>query len=115
MTRVVIHEQALRRFMHSEEGPVGRHIARKAAEITTYAGNNLSAHTRSGDAIAALRFAGMFDGLESIYALVGTDAKHDGFNYPLALELGGTTPQGRSYQYPFLIPAVEQAGFRKRR
>ena len=115
---VVLHEGAIRSFFHEEAGPVGRLIARYAGEVTVHAHNNAAAHVRSGDLLQHLRFAGIFQDQDSLHALVGTDAAHpwrghEDFNYPIALELGGVTPSGRPYHYPFLGPALEQAGFRK--
>lgn len=115
---VTLNEGAIRSFFHDEAGPVGRLIARKAAEVTTHAHNNASAHVRSGDLLQHLRFAGIFQDPDALFALVGTDAAHpwrghEPFNYPIALELGGVTPQGAPYHYPFLTPALVQTGFRR--
>lgn len=115
---VVLHEGTISRFFHDETGPLATYVARRSAEVTTHAHNNLSGHVRSGDAIQSLRFAGIFQGVDSLYSLVGTDAAHPwrghpDFNYPIALELGGVTPSGVPYQYPFLGPALEASGFRK--
>jgi hypothetical protein len=112
----ILNDSAIDLFFRSEEGPLGRYIARKAAEITTHAHNNLVPHVRSGDAIQSLRFAGIFQDPDALFALVGTDAAHawkghEPFNYPIALELGGVTPSGAGYHYPFLGPAVEASGF----
>jgi hypothetical protein len=115
---VILHDGVIRQFFHSEEGELGRYISRKSQEIVTYAHNNLSAHVRSGDAIQSLRDAGIFQEADSLYSVVLADAAHPwrghpDFNYPIALELGGVTPQGAFYQYPFLAPALIAAGFRR--
>jgi hypothetical protein len=115
---VMLHEDAISRFFHSESGPVGRLIARKADEIEAHARNNAAAHVRSGDLIGALGVRGPFQDPDSVYMLVGTSATHpwrghEPFNYPIALELGGVTPGGAPYHYPFLTPAIQAAGFRR--
>lgn len=118
MSEFVINEGALNRFFHNRAGPVGTLLLAKANEIETHARNNLAPHYRSGDAVGALAVGSFQQDSESLFILVGTDAAHtwrghEDFNYPIALELGGVTPQGSAYHYPFLGPAVEAAGFRK--
>lgn len=115
---VVLHDSVIREFFHDETGPLGRHVAKIAGEVTILAHNNLAAHVRSGDAITRLRFAGMFQEPDSLMALVGTDAKHPwrghpDFSYPLALEFGGVTPGGVAYHYPWMDPALKAVGFRR--
>jgi len=96
---------------------VGRLIARKASEIEAHARNNAAAHVRSGDMLAELGVQGPSQDADALFMLVGTAAAHhwkghDDFNYPIALELGGFTPSGTFYHYPFLRPAILAAGFR---
>lgn len=111
MSRFVINESGMRAAFRTEEGMVGRYLARKAAGVTTRAHQNAAGRPgpriRTGDLQAHLRFAGIFENTRGLYALVGTDAVHRGFAYGRALELGGVTPQGIPYHYPFLIPALK--------
>jgi hypothetical protein len=112
MTRVVIHEAALRHLTRAQDGPTGIYLARKAAGVATRAHQNAAGRPgpriRSGDLQAHLRFAGMFENERGLYALVGTDAMHRGFAYPRALETG-VAPGGGPlpYRYPFLEPALK--------
>ena len=113
VSRFVINEAGMRYTFRAEEGPTGRYLARKAGEATTNAHNNVRGRPgpriRSKDLITSIRFAGLFEDASALYALVGSDAQHDGFAYPRALELGGVTPQGHTYRYPWLMPAVRAA------
>lgn len=118
MSELVINEGAINRFFHNAAGPLGTLIALKTEEILAHAFNNVAPHFRSGDMEAHLNRTEFRQDADSVYKLVGTDAAHtwrghEDFNYPIALELGGVTPQGSFYHYPFLGPAVEAAGFRK--
>lgn len=115
---VEINEAAIAHFFRDEVGPVGQLVARKSNEIEAHARNNASAHVRSGDLLEGLAVRGPFQDADSMFMLVGTDAAHpwkghEDFNYPIALELGGHTPDGHFYRYPFLAPAIEAAGFRR--
>ncbi len=118
MSNMVIHEGAINRFFHNSAGPLGSLISLKTEEILAHAFNNAAPHFRSGDMQAGLNRTDFRQDADSIYKLVGTDAAHkweghEDFNYPIALELGGVTPSGSPYHYPFLGPAVEASGFRK--
>lgn len=113
-----IHEGAINRFFQNSAGPVGALIQAKAREIESYAIGAIAPHYRSGDAVQEMKVTGFERDAESIHVRVGTDAAHEwkgheDFNYPIALELGGYTPSGHYYRYPFLDPAVRAAGFRK--
>jgi len=113
-----INEGAINRFFHNPAGPLGTYVALKTEEILAHAFANAAPHFRSGDMEAELKRTEFRQDGDSLYKLVGTDAAHkwrghEDFNYPIALELGGVTPQGSYYRYPFLGPAVEAAGFRK--
>jgi len=97
---------------------MGRLVALKGEEIFAHAFDKAAPHFRSGDMLAKMKRTPVRSDGESVYMLVGTDAAHpwrghQNFNYPIALELGGVTPQGKYYRYPFLGPAAEAAGFRK--
>jgi hypothetical protein len=113
MSRFVFNEAGMRHVFRAEHGMTGRYVARKAAEVTTHAHNNVlgrpGPRVRSRDLVTSVRFAGMFENARGLYALVGSDAQHDGVPYPRLLELGGTTPQGHYYRYPWLVPALRQA------
>lgn len=111
---VIVHNAAIRRFFRSEEGPVGRWLARKASDVNDSAHNH--APFRDGALIAHLRFAGIFQDAEGMYAVVGTDATspRQDFPYPVALETG-INPWTGEYigygPYPFLEPALIDNGF----
>lgn len=113
--RVVFHEAAMRRFFRSEEGPVGRFLARKAGAVTDRAFAHSSGHRRSGDLQSHLRFVGMFENEKGLYAVVGTDAVSPrlDYPYPVALETGidPWTGEDAGYRYPFLEPALIEEGF----
>ena len=116
MSRFIVNEAGMRAMFRSEAGPTGRYVARKAAEVTTHAHNNVlgrpGPRVRSKGLVTSVRFFGMFENERGLYALVGSDAKSDDrhqFAYPRALELGGVTPQGKHYRYPWLIPALRSA------
>lgn len=120
MSTMQIHDGAITRFFNSGSGPMGSLVALKTEEIFAYAFDGSASHFRSGDMHSSFKRTGFrHDTDEGVSKLVGTDSTHpwkghaEGFNYPIALELGGTTPQGHYYRYPFLGPAAEQAGFRK--
>lgn len=113
---VTIHEEVISRFFHNEAGPVGRLIASKASQIKAHAANN--APFRDGGLLVGLKTEGPFHDAAALYMFVGSDATkpwkgHEPFNYPIAQELGGYTPQGVFFRNPFLIPAVRAAGFRQ--
>lgn len=116
MSRFVFNEAGMRYVFRREDGPTGRYVARKAAEVTTHAHHNAAGRPgpriRSGELQSSIRFAGMFENVLGLFALVGSDAKSNDrhqFGYPVALELGGVTPQGKAYRYPWLIPALRSA------
>jgi len=119
MTRVVLNEQAIRQFFHNGAGPLGRYIRAKSDEVLIHAAANAAPHVRSGDMLAGLQAVGPLQAADSLYEEVGSDARHPwkghaDFNYPLALEFGGVTPQGRAYgPYPWLAPALISSGFRR--
>jgi hypothetical protein len=118
MTDVVLNEGAIRHFLHDPTSQLGRHMGRLATRVNQHAHANVAPHTRSGDLASLLRVKGPFQDTDALYFLVGTDAAHpwrghEPFNYPLALELGGVTPGGTPYHYPFLTPALIQVGFRQ--
>jgi hypothetical protein len=113
-----INDTAISAFFRSQVGPMAREVNRRARRLKNHAETNLAPHHRSGDAEAALRVTEMTADSEGISVRVGTDAAHawrghEPFNYPIALEFGGVTPQGTPYgPYPFLRPAAIAAGFR---
>lgn len=115
MTRVVFHEGAMRHFFRSEEGPVGRYLARKAANVTTRA--HEIAPYRDGALDRHLRFVGMFEDERGLYAVVGTDAvsPRGDYPYPVALETGINPwtgeDAGYSQDFSFLEPALLEEGF----
>lgn len=115
MTRVVFHEAAIRHYFRSEEGPVGRYLARKAVSVEQKARAHAEGHQRSGDLLLHMRFVGMFENDRGLYAVVGTDATspRQGYPYPVALETGINpwTGEDAGYRYPFLEPALEEEGF----
>lgn len=116
MSRFVFNEAGMRYTFRREDGPTGRYVARKAGEVTTQAHHNAAGRPgpriRSAELQSSIRFAGMFENERGLYAVVGSDAKSNDrhqFGYPVALELGGYTPQGKFYRYPWLIPALQSA------
>ena len=118
MSSMQIHEAAVNRFFRSPNGPMGRYVALRGEQIFAFAFDNAAPHFRSGDMTAEFERTAVHSDGESVEMRVGTDARHpweghEAFNYPIALELGGVTPQGNYYRYPFLGPAAEAAGFRK--
>ena len=111
MSRFVFNEVGMRSFFRTEEGPVGVMLARRAAGVTERAAQNAKGRpgprVRSGDLQAHLRFVGIFENTRGLYALVGSDARHKGVDYPALLELGGVAPNGKPYRYPWLVPALK--------
>lgn len=109
-TAVTMNESALKALLRTPEGPVGRYIERKAISVLQLALVNASdrpgPRIRTGDLLRNTRYVGIrIDGGE-MNAVVASSAVHRGFNYPQAQELGGFTPSGAFYQYPFLNPAM---------
>lgn len=119
MSAVVLNEGAIEKFFHDPASRLGRLIESKAKEIHTVAVQHATANIRSGLMMERLMDtpAGPLQDKDGVYWVVGSDATkpwkgHEPFNYPIALEKGGYTPQGIFYQYPFLDPALRAAGFR---
>lgn len=125
MSRVVIHNAALKRFLTSREGPVGRHVQKKADQIQAAAAANIAENLdeRSGDLAASLKQI-PFDRDGVPHIAVGADAQHGherpsgAFPYARALETGINPLTGASMKFysdfSYMVPAVIAAGFRPR-
>lgn len=118
MSRVVIHHAALKHFLTSREGPVGRHVKKKANHIEREAEGIISAmfEVRTGDLADSLKQI-PFDRDGVPHIAVGTNAVHRGYPYARALETGinpwdgGEASHGK---HAYMVPAVIAAGFRQR-
>jgi hypothetical protein len=81
---VVVNDVALTRFLRSTLGPVGQDLAIRAAAVEEKARSNASG------SILGIRSRDLLDGLGArvdssgvgLFAVIGTDAIHRGFNYP---------------------------------
>lgn len=127
MSRVVLNESGLNRLLLSPQGPVGRFVQRKATQIHSHAFTNINEKIdkRTGDLLGSLRMIA-FDDQFGHHVAVGADAIHSHgksgpFPYAKALETGHDPLTGQSMGYRFgpttfsyMIPAVEQSGFRRR-
>ena len=125
MSRVVLYEAGLNRLLRSPNGPVARHIDKKAAQIKQQAFGNISTRTRfrTGDLLGSLKSI-PFEGPDGHHVAVGADAHHThgqsgAFPYARALETGINPLTGERMHYrrgPFayMVPAVLQSGFRQR-
>lgn len=121
MMRIIIHQAAMKRFLTSPRSPVGRIIDEKANDIYIQAKNNIQTTftRRSGALEDSLRQIPIEDAT-GYHVVVGTDAKSShgtvwpDFPYARGLETGMTPGGGVVPKKPFMVPAVEQAGFRPR-
>jgi hypothetical protein len=79
-----LNESALRFFLESDIGPVGRDLRRRAEAVTRLAETNASGMVigiESGALHSGVRYA-LEQGPEGLQAVIGTDANKDGFSYP---------------------------------
>ena len=124
MSYVVINDRALKRLLTSRSGPVGRIIDKKADLIETNARSNIQStlQRRTGDLIEGLTKIPKEDAT-GYHVVVGTKAIHSHgqsgpYPYARALETGINPLTGEPTvhrQFPFMVPAVTQSGFRLRR
>lgn len=115
MSRVVIHEAAMKRFLQTREGPVGRFVQKKAGEIHSGAIANIEANLdeRTGDLLTSLRQI-PFDRDDVPHIAVGADAVHRRYPYARALETGINPWDGSAAshgKHAYMVPAVIAAGF----
>lgn len=113
MTEVTINESGFRRHFETPAGPMGLYLARRGRGVAARARVNASGRPgpeiRSGNLLSNTRFVGVLPDSGSMSAIVISDARSFdrwSFNYPIAQELGGVTPTGGYYRYPFLVPAL---------
>lgn len=81
---VVINDAALTPFLRSTTGPVGQDLALRAFNVAEQARANAAGPVigiRSRDLIDGIR-ASIDSSAAGLFAVVGTDAIHRGFNYP---------------------------------
>lgn len=120
MSRVVINEAGVRHLFSNPRGPVARLIDQHAEEIFQQARVNILVgfDERTGDLDASLHKV-HFTGPDGFYHVaVGADAEHRGFPYAKALETGINPFTGADMAFKedkaYMVPAVQQAGFRRR-
>lgn len=106
---ITMNEGALKNLLKTPEGPTGRYIDRKARELMQLiligASGRPGPEIRTGDLLRNTRYLGIRSEGSEMSAVIASSAVHRGFNYPQAQELGGFTPSGAYYRYPFLNPA----------
>ena len=81
---VVLNDAALNTFLRSTNGPVGQDLAARAFNVSEQARINASGPiigVRSRDLIDGIK-ASIDTSALGLFAVVGTDAIHRGFNYP---------------------------------
>lgn len=81
---VTLNEVALRFFLDSEQGPVGTDLRERAENVTRLAEQNASGDIigiDTGDLHSGIRYE-LRQGEEGLEAVIGTDARHNGFAYP---------------------------------
>jgi hypothetical protein len=81
---VVVNDAALSTLLRSTNGPVGRDLAARAFSVSEQATINASGSiigVRSRDLVDGIR-ASVDSSALGLFAVVGTDAIHRGFNYP---------------------------------
>lgn len=81
---VVVNEAALTSLLRSTNGPVGQDLALRAFNVEEQARINASGSiigVRSRDLLSGLR-ASVDSSAAGLFAVIGTDAIHRGFNYP---------------------------------
>ena len=103
---VILNEAGLDFFLRSESGPVGREVRDRAERILERASANASGSILgidTGDLLAGLRSEAR-PTPDGIAYVVGTDAKHGGFNYPAYWD----TFIGQTGRKPWLTRAVEE-------
>lgn len=119
MSRVEIYDSGIRHLFASPTGSVAKIVREKASAIERNARTNMQTKldSRSGDLEAALRQIPIPDP-DGYRVVVGSDATHRGFPYARALETGVNPLTGEPMNFhkgtSFMVPAVEQAGFRRR-
>ena len=80
---VFINEAALRLLLHSEDGPVGQEIRRRAQEVEEIARTNIQGpwlEVDTGDLLGNL-VATPIDTPDGVGYMVGSNAEHRGFRY----------------------------------
>lgn len=117
MSRVVLNEAGIRHLFSNPQGPVAKIIREKANLIESHARANINSNfdSRTGDLAESLHQVEIQ--VEPFHIAVGANATHRGYPYALALETGinpltgGAPTHGK---FPYMVPAVGQAGFTPR-
>lgn len=109
---IILHEPALRDLLDRPTGPTGRFIERRTLSVLNRAllgaAGRPGPEIRSGDLLRNTNHVSVRPVGGELQGDVSSDARHRGFSYPIALELGGVTPTGGYYRYPFLEPALAE-------
>lgn len=107
---VTIHEAGFRNLFERPEGPLGRYIEAKGGRVDQLATNNAAGRPgpriRTSDLINSIHQTSVRKVAGALQTDIVATARHRGFNYPVAQEMGGFTPQGAFYRYRFLEPAL---------
>ena len=110
---VTLNEVAVANLLESTVGPVGIDLARRADQVKEKANANASGQiigVLSGDLRGGIRArVEHIGGPGGLRAVIGTDARHRGFNYPLMHELGydPNNPSHKVERRPWLSDALK--------
>lgn len=119
MSRVILYEKGIRHLFANPRGPVAKIIHAKADRIESNARAIITSkyEARTGDLEGGLKQVDIPDP-RGFRIAVGSGAQHRGFNYARALETGQTEGGVELRISPakvgFMVPAVQQSGFRRR-
>lgn len=120
MSYVKLNNAGINAMFRNPRGPVAQRLHARADRIEAAARGNINKNmdSRTGDLLASLRKV-PFQGVDGFFHIaVGADAVHRGFPYAKALETGINPLTGAdmkfNFDYAYMVPAVTQAGFRRR-
>lgn len=105
---VTLNEPALRIFLESTEGPVGRDAERRAQNVAIQAFENATGPIigiDTGDLLGGIRVS-VGANATGIFAAVSTDARHRGFAYPSFHDQNGRPWLTQALRDAFDTPSV---------
>jgi len=112
MSEIFLNEQGIGALFKNPQGPLGRIIDRKGRQLETlmkfHASGRPGPNIRTGLNYQRIRYTGLDVRQGGIGGTVEAGAVRNRIRYPLLLEFGGIAPNGKPYQYPFMIPALRE-------
>lgn len=123
--KFIVHKAAMNRLLRGIDGPVGQYIDRKGSLVVAEAFQHATAagfrpfgrianhppgpYMRTTNLSRLIRKFGPSRGPNGeLQVRIGSTAKRRGYPYPRSQELGGVSPTGKPYIYPFLKPGLQK-------